>query len=543
MKSHLSRFWRSGLSGNRLILLTAAFLVITSNASFFTRAWAIYGDDGTGRLALASLPLALGLATTILLACIAVGRFTRYVLAITVVTAAGAAYFMDSFGIVINDEMFQNVAQTQASEAMDLLNPRLAAYLLLLGILPAALLLHIPSPHSGWRRELIARIGLIAITTVLLAGIGLGFGDFYASFIREHKEIRSYANPAYPFYSALKYFAAQLNDKDNGKVLIVGADAKRPADDVHRELVIVVVGETARADRFSLNGYGRPTNPRLADEQVVSFTNMHACGTSTAVSVPCMFSGLGREQFSAGKARQRENVLDVIQRSGAYVLWLDNNSDSKGVAVRIPYENYRTPAANHACDDECRDEGMLENLQRVIDSRPERDIVIVLHQMGNHGPAYYKRYPPAFEKFAPACRSNDLSHCTADEIGNAYDNAILYTDHFLFRIIALLKRNDARFETAMFYLSDHGESLGEGGIYLHGLPYAVAPKAQTHVPAIMWFGAGFDEIDPVALRSQRNRPLSHDNLFHTLLGFLEIETDAYRADMDILQPARKPDKR
>lgn len=531
------------MSSNRLILLTAVFLVAAANASFFGRVWAVYGDGGTSLLALASLPVALGLATTMLLGCIAIGRLARYVLAIAVVFAAGAAYFMDSFGIVINDEMLQNVAQTQAAEALDLLNPRLAAYLLGLGILPAAILLRIPPLQRGWGRELASRLGLLAMTTALLAAIGLGFGDFYASFIREHKEIRSYANPAYPFYSAIKYLKTRMADADRGTALVIGADAKRPAEDIHRELVIVVVGETARADRFSLNGYSRLTNPKLAGEQVVSFTGMRSCGTSTAVSVPCMFSGLGREQFSGGAARQRENVLDVIQRTGAYVLWLDNNSDSKGVAARIPYESYRTPATNPACDDECRDEGMLRHLQQIIDSRPERDIVIVLHQMGNHGPAYHKRYPPAFEKFTPACHNNDLSRCTSDEIGNAYDNAILYTDHFLSSVIALLKRNDARFETAMFYLSDHGESLGEGGVYLHGLPYAVAPKEQTHVPAIMWFGAAFDEVDPAALRRQRDRPLSHDNLFHTLLGFLEIETDAYRADMDILQSARKPENR
>ncbi|MCZ7654859.1 MAG: sulfatase-like hydrolase/transferase [Rhodocyclaceae bacterium] len=233
----------------------------------------------------------------------------------------------------------------------------------------------------------------------------------------------------------------------------------------------------------------------MQEAKAVSLPNFWACGTSMAVSVPCMFSSNGMGRFSLNQAGSEENLLDVVQRAGVNVLWLDNNSDSKGVALRPLYRNYRSPEINTVCDSECRDEGMLVPLQDYIDSHPKGDILIVLHQMGNHGPAYYKRYPPAFEKYRPACQSKDLSRCSNEEIGNAYDNAILYTDHFLGKTIELLKRNDKHFETALFYLSDHGESLGEGGVYLHGLPRAIAPDSQLHVPAILWFGSGYDEVD------------------------------------------------
>jgi lipid A ethanolaminephosphotransferase len=244
-------------------------------------------------------------------------------------------------------------------------------------------------------------------------------------------------------------------------------------------------------------------------------------------------------RFNPEKAGSEENLLDVLQRAGVNVLWLDNNSDSKGIALRVPYRSYKTPDTNTVCDSECRDEGMLVPLQDYIDSHPTGDILIVLHQMGNHGPAYYKRYPPEFEKFRPVCRSKDLSRCSREEIGNAYDNALLYTDHFLGKAIDLLKRNDKQFETALFYLSDHGESLGEGGVYLHGLPRAIAPDNQLHVPAILWFGSGFDEIDLPALKRKRHQRFTHDHLFHTLLGFFEVRTSFYKPELDILAEHRK----
>ena len=324
-------------------------------------------------------------------------------------------------------------------------------------------------------------------------------------------------------------------------MMIVGVDAAIPASDVDRELIIMVIGEAARADRFSLNGYQRETNPRLRQKNAISFTNFWACGTSTAVSVPCMFL-LDGESKSPALIKTQENLLDVLQRSKVNVLWRDNNSDSKGVASRVPYQDFKSPKVNPVCDTECRDEGMLVGLQSYIDSHPTGDIFIVLHQMGNHGPAYFRRYPPEFEQFKPACKDSDLNRCSREEIGNAYDNAILYTDHFLAKAIELLEKNDSKFETALLYVSDHGESLGENGLYLHGLPKAIAPNAQLHIPAVMWFGSNFHEVNLQALRIKSKIRYTHNNVFHTVLGLLEIKSAIYRPDMDILDKARFPEK-
>jgi lipid A ethanolaminephosphotransferase len=223
-----------------------------------------------------------------------------------------------------------------------------------------------------------------------------------------------------------------------------------------------------------------------------------------------------------------------VKRSGASVLWRDNNSDSKGVALRVAYQDYRSSQNNTLCDEECRDEGMLVGLQEYVDAQ-KGDVVIVLHQMGNHGPAYYKRYPKNFEKFTPVCQTNQVEKCTSEEIGNAYDNVILYTDYFLSKTIAFLKQNDKNFQTAMIYMADHGESLGEKGLYLHGIPYFMAPDEQTHVGALMWFGKKSKErIDVQTVRQKAGEEYSHDNLFHTILGVMGVQTALYDQTKDIL---------
>jgi lipid A ethanolaminephosphotransferase len=255
-----------------------------------------------------------------------------------------------------------------------------------------------------------------------------------------------------------------------------------------------------------------------------------------------MFSFYGRRDFNKSKGQNTTNVLDVLQSAGVNVVWLDNNSSSKGVADRVEYHNYKRPEINTICDSECRDEGMLVDLQTYINKHPKGDIFIILHQMGNHGPAYYRRYPKKFEKFTPVCKTNQLEQCTSEEINNAYDNAILYTDYFLSKTIKLLKDNNAAFETALFYISDHGESLGESGLYLHGLPYVIAPDEQTHVPMIMWFGDNFEEeeLNFKQLKTKTHQKFTHDNVFHTMLGLMEIQSSVYDKRIDIIQ--RKDEK-
>jgi lipid A ethanolaminephosphotransferase len=475
----------------------------------------------------------LGSFIALLLSLVSSRHTIKPVLIAVFITASLASYFMDSYNVIIDSTMIQNAMMTNTAELVDLVNVKLILYVFILGVLPAILTYKARINYAAPKAEIVSRLKLVLVLSLLIASQLLLFGKTYASFFREHKELRYYTSPITYIYSTQKYIRSTLATSKI-EVKPVGLDAITPHTDLHRELTILVIGETARADRFSLNGYARKTNPLLEKEDVISFTNMTSCGTSTAVSVPCMFSMHSKDEYDDEKGKSEENLLDVLSHAGIHVLWRDNNSDSKGVALRVQYEDYKTPEMNPDCDIECRDDGMLEGLQDYIDAQQDGDILIVLHQMGNHGPAYYKRYPEPFEKFTPACKTNHLDKCSEEEIGNAYDNAILYTDFFLSKVIALLKNNMNSFETAMLYMSDHGESLGEGGMYLHGTPYFMAPETQTHVASIFWFGENYDEIDIDSVRKKAGMDFSHDNLFHTVLGLMEVETSAYNREMDII---------
>jgi lipid A ethanolaminephosphotransferase len=522
------------ISCNNLILLTALFFITFYNAAFFSNVLNVYPLNSKNMGFIASLTLGFAGVIVLLLSLVSNKYTIKPIIITLLIISSFTSYFMDSYNTIIDDSMILNVLNTDYKESIDLLSLKLLVYVALLGVLPAYLIYKINITFKTRWQEVISRIKLLSLTLLSILAVIYIFSDFYSSFFREHKPLRYYANPSYYIYSSGKLISG-LFQSTTLPFKTLGLDAHIPESDMHRELIIFVVGETARADRFSLNGYQRETNPLLKKQNVVSFTNFWSCGTSTAVSVPCMFSKYNSSEYNKEKAQATENVLDVLKHAGVNISWLDNNSDSKSVADRVSYQSYKSPTTNTICDEECRDVGMLVNLQAYINEHPKGDVFIILHQMGNHGPAYYKRYPAKFEKFLPVCRTNQLEDCSKEELNNAYDNAILYTDYFLSKIIDLLKQNMEGFETALFYVSDHGESLGKNGLYLHGLPTFIAPDTQRHVPAIIWIGDNYDEIDITELAKRQNKKYSHDHIFHTLLGFMEIETSVYDKSMDILQ--------
>jgi lipid A ethanolaminephosphotransferase len=254
-----------------------------------------------------------------------------------------------------------------------------------------------------------------------------------------------------------------------------------------------------------------------------------------------MFSAVGRKKYDEKKIRSTESLLHLISRAGIPVTWIDNQSGCKGVCKgleSIDAKNFGTPDVCPATG--CYDETLLRGLEATI-KKVSGDQVVVLHQLGNHGPAYYARYPQAFEKFKPVCASSDLGRCTQQEILNAYDNAILYTDHVLSNAIDLLKMKESR-NVVFIYVSDHGESLGEGGFYLHGLPYSIAPKEQTRPPMTWWFSELYlkqNHVSKECLIRRAKEPAHHDNLFHTVLGVMNISTSVYQPAWDLMAKCRK----
>jgi lipid A ethanolaminephosphotransferase len=526
------------LTSTQLILLTSFFLLLFDNYTFFVNLVKVYSLKENFAF-VSSTAVVLFFFTVLLLSLVST-RWTMKPIIITVLLISSLTnYFMNSYNVVIDDSMIRNMMQTNFDESLDLLTLKQVLYFLFFGVLPAWYVYKVDIVKRGWKKEILARVKLI-LFSVFVIGVSIFlFSKHYTSFAREHKPLRFTVNPEYWIYSTGKYINKTFN---SGPIVVkaIAKDAKivKTSENERPKLVIMVVGEAARADHFSLNGYDRETNPRLKQEDIINFTNMYSCGTSTAESVPCMFSIYDRSQYSYKKGISTENVLDVLKHTGdVAILWRDNNSDSKGVALRVTHTNFKSAKNNPVCiEGECRDIGMLSGLDTFIQENKGKNIFIVLHQMGNHGPAYYRRYPKAFEKFIPTCKTNQLQECTQEEIVNAYDNALLYTDTFLAEVINFLKKYENTHDTALIYMADHGESLGENGVYLHGLPYFMAPDAQKHIGALMWFGSGMKEkVNIEALKRRSHKEYSQDNLFHTILGLFNVKTEVYKTDMDILK--------
>jgi lipid A ethanolaminephosphotransferase len=517
----------------RLILIVAAFLTLTGNFTFLEKTILVY-PLSENWLFVGSLLVWLFVFLSALLLLLCYRHTIKPILIILLMISSIVSYSTNNFGIVFDHNMIANTFETNTTELLDLVSFKSFIYLLFFGLLPSYFVWTTTITKAPLKTQLWQRIKAFVIMMFIFVLLTMSFYKPLSSFARENPDLKMYIIPTYYLYSMTKYVGTKFNTSTT-PFSQIGLDAKINKKENKQRLLVLVLGETARVDRFSLNGYKRQTNPMLEKEEVVSFQNMTSCGTDTSLSVPCMFSSLDRSNYSHSKGKNMSNVLDIVSHSGVEVLWLDNNSDSKGVADRVTFKDYRLTGVNPICDIECRDEGMLAGLQDFIDTNLDKDMLVVLHTMGSHGPAYYKRYPDSFEVFLPACQTNQLNECNDEEINNAYDNTIVYTDYVLSKLIAVLENNTKVDESAMFYVSDHGESLGENGLYLHGMPYLIAPDEQKKVAALMWFNEGLSQsLDIDAIKEKIEVPLSHDNLFHTLLGFMNIETEVYQQDMDII---------
>jgi len=520
------------------VALVAVWLVAVDNGNYWKLLSGVPAEHGAnGALFAISLAIFSFAVVNLLLTLLTFGRTTRWVLSALLCVSAAAAYFMNHYGIMLDQDMIRNIFETDRAEAMELLGPGLLFNVAVFGVLPSLLLWRLLPARQKVTRIVLEKAGVIGLTLLVLAVAIVPFYKEYASMIRNHREIRYLLTPV-NYLQSLYTFAADATSTPAVAAPIGEDAAKGPhwARVPRRVVTVLVVGETARADHFSLDGYERETNPQLAGRHVINFSNVDSCGTATRVSLPCMFSNLDRADYSHDEARQRESLLDVLNHAGIDTVWLDNNSGCKGVCDHSPTWTAAGLDIDGLCEDgECFDAVLLDKLEEAIQSA-DRDTVIVLHQNGSHGPAYYRRYPDEFRRFTPDCRSDDFADCTREEIVNSYDNTIYYTDYFLSQVIDRLESHSAAMDTALLYVSDHGESLGEFGLYLHGTPYFLAPEAQTHVPMLLWLSTPYRQdfaIDTTCLQGRKAERLSHDNVFHSVLGLLDIGTTDHRADLDL----------
>ena len=536
---------RSAWHPTTLLAVLTVWLCTVGNFPFWMAIWKLPETQGFRALTtMTSLWLILvGLVGWFL--CLWVWpRWLKPAAMVMLLTATSSSYFMLTYGVVIDPSMLANVVQTDVREVRDLLSWTMLAALVVGVVVPAIWLWRQPVRAVNAKPLILRQLGVSLLA--LLVALGLFWMSFQdiASLTRNHKHLRYMINPFNSVYAIARLFVGQAAQASQ-PLQTIGEDAQLVAPvstPDQAPLVVFVLGETARAANFGLSGYARDTTPQLrqlqAQGDLTYFSDVKSCGTSTQASVPCMFSHLGKAAYE-GSNQRFESVLDVLQRAGLAVLWLDNQSGCKGVCDRVPTVSTTALKVAEFCKDgECLDEVMLHELPKQLAAldplKRAKGTVVVMHQMGSHGPAYYKRSPDAIKQFKPECSSHALQNCPPEQIVNAYDNSILYADHFIAKTVHWLQAQSR--PTALMYMSDHGESLGEKGLYLHGMPYSMAPKEQTHVPMVVWLSKPMQRQrgwSMSCLQAQSGKALSHDNLFHSVLGLTQVKTSLAKPELDI----------
>ncbi|WP_283154594.1 phosphoethanolamine transferase EptA [Escherichia fergusonii] len=537
---------RPSLSLTSWLLLVSVYISVCLNVAFYNQVMRVLPLDSTRNvLVFISMPFVAFSVINIVLTLASFLWLHRLLACVFILVAASAQYFIMTYGIVIDRSMIANIVDTTPAESFALMTPQMLLTLGLSGILAVFIACWIkitPAP-SRLRSGLIRGANVLVSVLIILLIAALFYKD-YASLFRNNKELVKSLSPSNSIVASWSWYSHQR--LAHLPLVRIGEDAHRNPlmqQGERKNLTILIVGETSRAENFSLNGYPRDTNPRLAKDNVVYFPNTASCGTATAVSVPCMFSDMPRKHYDEELAQHQEGLLDVIQRAGINVLWNDNDGGCKGACDRVPHQNMTVLNLPGQCiNGECYDEVLFHGLEDYINNL-QGDGVIVLHTIGSHGPTYFNRYPPQFRKFTPTCDTNEIQTCSQEQLVNTYDNTLVYVDYIVDKAINLLKAHQDKFTTSLVYLSDHGESLGDNGVYLHGLPYAIAPDVQKQVPMLLWLSEDYQKrygVDQSCLQKQAaTQHYSQDNLFSTMLGLTGVQTSYYQATDDILQQCRR----
>jgi len=470
--------------------------------------------------------------------------FAKAFFILLLLTSSLVSYSMFNYGIFVDYGMIENVFETNSGEAASYLSSYSILWFVLMGGVPSLLLLFTNLERESWKDFAIWKsIGLLSSLILIAIIAGLFYKD-YASIGRNNSHLKKMIIPTEYVASTAKY----INNtyiKEPIPYQEIGLDAQLKPEAKQAEkptLLVFVLGETARVYNYQYYGYEKETNAHTKPYSPIFFSDVQSCGTATAVSVPCMFSNMNRSNYDRDKAYNQDNVVDIMNRAGIHSIWREHDGGDKAVAHRIKEMTLVAKDSDPLCNkDVCYDTAMLENFEQDTQDLTENNILFY-HISGSHGPTYFERYPDEHKKFVPDCPRSDIENCTKEQVVNTYDNTILYTDFFLSQAIQKLEKLTDKYNVALMYISDHGESLGENGVYLHGMPYSLAPKEQTHVPMIMWMSDGFAEqkgINQTCLRKAgKEQSFSQDNLFDSLLGLMDVQTKEYRENQDIFASCR-----
>jgi lipid A ethanolaminephosphotransferase len=514
------------------ILFISIFITSVFNLKFFK---ILYGNIGFSSFPsiyfFFAIVVAIISAISILLLILGQKYVLKPLSIFLIILSSILSFYNHQFGVTVDEQMIINTLQTDINEAKDLMSLGFFVQVFILGVAPSIFIYFIKIEYGSFKKDLLIRLSSIVIALLIVAT--LTFANFkQVSFItRQNNTLNQHITPLYTLTST--YRLARLSLQGEKQFTTIGQDAKL-LNNNKKTIGIMVVGETARADRFSLNGYKKETNENLKKKGVISFKNTLSCGTATAYSVPCMFFLNGEKNYTQSKAKNQSNVLDVLTVAGVRTIWVNNNSSCKNVCNRI--ERLDLIKSSGGEDKNTNfDEILLDATNKILKDY-KGNILIVLHTMGSHGPRYYKRYPEKFAKFKPFCNNDTPQNCSRDDLNNAFDNTIVYTDYVLSKLIDILK-DKKDYNTFMFYASDHGESLGENGIYLHGLPKSIAPKEQRNFAMVLWLSDQIvknKNINIAKTKSLVNKELNHDYLPHTLLNLFSVQSSVNKKDLSLI---------
>ncbi|QMV16338.1 phosphoethanolamine transferase [Vibrio spartinae] len=529
-------------SSTTFIVVLALYFGFVLNIPLTTKFIELASEKSSGLFAYSS-PLLLSAAFVIIFSCFNIPYFRKPFFIFLVLTSAMASYATLKYGVLFDSTMMENIFETNSHEAISYLNASSILYIIAFGIIPSLMIAKVQFKKE---RSLVVRsaykllvviVSLLVITTI--------YSTSYKNYIyigRNNSYLKKMITPAHIFNTAKyinrTYFTPPLKYK------LIGEDAQSiNAVNGKPSLIFVVIGEAARSMNIGYNGYARNTNPYTSQLGIISINDVSSCGTSTAHSLPCMFSNMGRNHYNKERADSQDNALDIIQRAGTTVSWFENDGGDKGVAKHVKKSTSFSSKYPESCPDGvCHDEVMLDAFkhQTILDGKTNQ--LVVFHLIGSHGPTYWKRYPKNREIFKPACRRSDIENCSDIEIRNVYDNTLVYTDYVLSELIKTLEAQSKHYNVALTYIADHGESLGEKGLYLHGTPYSIAPKYQTKVPWFFWMDSQFEHAYSInrhcLTELAKSGSYSQDNLFHTLLDLAEIQTSAKVAGKSLISTCR-----
>lgn len=524
--------------------MLSIYYLVVFNIPFFCKVkQGLETQSDVDSLFVVSIPILLLLLLFFVFSFFSIKYITKPFFMLLTILSSLVFYASMKYGVIFDRNMIQNIADTTQAEAFSYFNMSALTYFLLTGILPCFLIFKVNITYRSFCKEILAKLLYLVISLVIIFIIFGAFYQNYAAFGRNNDNLKRLIIPSYVVGSFVKYinnhyFSQQRVYQTLGPdAVVLDSKGAKP------NLIVMVLGETARAKNDAYFGYNRLTNAYTKKLGLLAFQNTHSCGTATAISVPCMFSHLNRSNYDQDKAQSQDNVLDVLSYANIEVQWFDNDSGCKGVCKNVKNEMITKANFPKECTSaSCFDEALITLLSQALSKAKQQDTFIVLHLMGSHGPTYYLRYPESFRQFVPDCQRSDIQNCSQQELVNTYDNTILYTDYILSKVVEKLKKYRSNFNTGMIYMSDHGESLGEKGLYLHGAPYAIAPDEQTHIPFLSWFSQTFYQqnglnhscLEELAAKGG----FSHDNLFDSLLGILNVKTKEYHAKQDIFSQCR-----